>query len=99
MKTAIFTKCGFGAAIVVLLLCSAGQAQQKGVDSQTTTIKAEGNKVTTRSNDVTRSFDWGAGKTRVRERLANPHRLAGRRDILIGMIVDALREKKMVVDE
>ncbi|HVF48122.1 MAG TPA: hypothetical protein VNA17_11190, partial [Pyrinomonadaceae bacterium] len=86
-------------AAAVFLVFSAGHAQQKGVDSQTTIIKAEGNKVTTRSNDVTRSFDWGAGKTKTRERLANPYRLAGRRDVLIGMIVDALREKKMVVDE
>lgn len=99
MKTALFTRCGCAAAAAVLLSVSAGNAQQKGVDSQTTTIKAESNKVTTRSNDVTRSFDWGAGKTKTRERLANPYRLAGRRDVLIGMIVDALREKKMVVDE
>lgn len=72
---------------------------QKGVDAQTKTIKEEGNKVTSRGNDVTRSFDFGKGKTRVRARLANPYKLTARRDVLIDMIIDALREKRIVVDE
>jgi hypothetical protein len=72
---------------------------QKGVDSQTKTIKDESNRVTTRGNDVTRSFDWGAGKTKTRALLANPYKLNSRRDVLISTIVDALREKKIVVDE
>lgn len=72
---------------------------QKGVDTQTETIKSEGNKVTSRGNDVTRSFDWGKGKTKVRGMLPNPYRLAARRDVLIGSVIDALREKKIVVDD
>ncbi|MFT3745347.1 MAG: hypothetical protein QM785_13770 [Pyrinomonadaceae bacterium] len=72
---------------------------QKGVDTQTKTIKDEGNKITSRTNDVTRSFDWGKGKTKVREPLANPYKFTSRRDVLIGMVVDALHEKKLVVDE
>lgn len=72
---------------------------QKGVDAQTKTIKDDSNKVTSRTNDVGRSFDWGKGKTKVRNRLPNPYRLAGRRDVLIETIIDALREKKIVVDE
>ncbi|CAN5333098.1 hypothetical protein BH10ACI3_BH10ACI3_05730 [soil metagenome] len=72
---------------------------QKGVDTQTQTIKDEGNKVTTRENDVKRSFDWGKGKTKIRERLANPYRLNSRRDVLVQTIIEALKEKKMVVDD
>ncbi|MEO6050849.1 MAG: hypothetical protein ABIP78_05895 [Pyrinomonadaceae bacterium] len=72
---------------------------QKGVDAQTKTIKEEGNKVTSRGTDVTRSFDWGKGKTKVRERLPNPYKLNARRDVLVETIIDALREKKIVVDE
>jgi len=72
---------------------------QKGVDTQTQTIKDSGNKVTTRPNDATRSFDWGKGKTKVRQRLANPYRLAARRDVLIESIIETLREQKIVVDE
>ncbi len=72
---------------------------QKGVDPQTQTIKDNGNTVTTRGNDVTRSFDWGKGKTKVRGMLANPYKLNSRRDVLIETIVDTLREKKIVVDD
>jgi len=72
---------------------------QKGVDSQTKTIREEGNKVTTRLGDASRSFDWGKGKTRVREKLPNPYKLNSRRDILMGTIIEALRELKVVVDE
>ncbi|MEQ1605613.1 MAG: hypothetical protein ABL999_12170 [Pyrinomonadaceae bacterium] len=85
--------------VFVILGLSAASFGQKGVDAQTKTIKEEGNKVTTRGNDVTRSFDWGKGKTKVREQLANPYKFTSRRDVLVGMVVDALREKKMVVDE
>lgn len=86
--------------IIFLLLSSTILSfAQKGVDSQTKTIKEEGNKVTTRGNDATRSFDWGKGKTKVRDQLPNPYKFTSRRDVLIGMVVDALREKKLVVDE
>ncbi len=84
--------------IAVALLAVAAFAQ-KGIDTQTKTIKDEGNKVTSRGNDVTRSFDWGKGKTTVRAQLPNPYKMTARRDVLIGMVVDALREKKLVVDE
>jgi len=87
------------AVVFTTLFLSIGVLAQKGVDAQTKTIKEEGNKVTSRGNDVTRSFDWGKGKTKVRERLPNPYRLNARRDVLIETIVDALREKKIVVDE
>ncbi len=83
---------------VLLLLVSAVSAQ-KGVDTQTQTIKDETNKVTSRSTDATRTFDWGKGKTRVRERLSNPYKLNSRRDILLGQIVDTLREQRIVVDD
>jgi hypothetical protein len=89
---------GFWLIPVLFGLFSSALAQ-KGVDSQTQTIKDSGNKVTTRGNDVTRSFDWGKGKTKVREMLANPYKLNSRRDALIESIVDTLREQKIVVDE
>jgi hypothetical protein len=72
---------------------------QKGVDTQTQTIKDEGNKVTGRPNDVSHKIDWGKGKTKVRERLANPYKLNSRRDVLMERIADVLREKKIVIDE
>lgn len=72
---------------------------QKGVDTQTRTIKEDSNRTTARPNDVTRSFDFGKGKTKVRGRLDNPYRFAGRRDTVIAAVIDVLRERKMLVDE
>lgn len=89
----------FAAVTCVVFCASVAAFGQKGVDTQTKTIKDEGNKVTSRGNDVGRSFDWGAGKTKVRAPLANPYKFTSRRDVLVSTIVDALREKKLVVDE
>jgi hypothetical protein len=89
----------FFALVFTTLFLAVGTLAQKGVDAQTKTIKDEGNKVTTRGHDVSRSFDWGKGKTKIRERLPNPYKLNSRRDVLIESITDALRERKIVVDE
>ena len=86
-------------AIFAILCISLSSYAQKGVDTQTQKIKDDSNKVTSRPTDVSHQFDWGKGKTKVRDRLPNPYKLNSRRDVLIESIVDALREKKIVVDE
>ena len=86
------------ASIFVILLCGFAFAQ-KGVDTQTQKIKDDSNKVTSRPNDASHSFDWGKGKTKVRDRLPNPTKLTARRDALITSIIDVLREKKIAVDD
>ena len=87
--------------VPVLVVAAFGSVvlAQKGVDTQTQKIKDESNKVTTRPNDASRSFDWGKGKTKVRDRLPNPTKLTARRDALIASIIDVLREQKIVVDD
>ena len=82
-----------------LLLLVTGAFAQKGVDTQTEKIKQDNNKTTSRATDATRSFDWGKGKTKVREPLPNPYKMSGRRDVLISTIVDVLKERKVIVDE
>jgi hypothetical protein len=83
-----------------ICLFAAGAAPaQKGVDTQTEKIKQEGNRTTSRSTDVTRSFDWGKGKTKVRDLLPNPYRLNSRRDVLVASVIDALKERKILMDE
>lgn len=70
---------------------------QKGVDTQTQKITEK-----TGNNDntnVSRSWNWGKDKTKIREKLANPYKLASRRDILIQNIIEVLEEKKLIVDE
>ncbi|MBK9153160.1 MAG: hypothetical protein IPM25_02885 [Chloracidobacterium sp.] len=83
----------------IILSLSAASAAQKGVDTQTQKIKDDANKGTSRSTDVSRSFNWGKGKTVVRDRLPNPYKLNSRRDVLIETIASVLRDRKMVIDE
>lgn len=83
---------------VIAFGLSISVSAQKGIDTQTQKIKDNGSK-TTRDTDATRSFDWGKGKTQVRERLANPYRMASRRDVLLETIKQVLKEQKMLVDE
>lgn len=87
--------------IAFVLLCAASFAQaQKGIDTQTQKIKEDSNKTTTRqTGETARSFDWGKGKTAVRERLPNPYKMNSRRDVLVETIMQVLKERKMVVDE
>jgi hypothetical protein len=72
---------------------------QKGIDTQTEKIKQDANRTVSRGSDVNRSFDWGKGKTYVRDMLANPYKLGARRDVLIETIVQVLKDRKMLVDE
>jgi hypothetical protein len=83
----------------ILAICSFAANAQKGIDTQTQKIKEEGRSSTTRSTDATRSFDWGKGKTKVHERLANPYKMNSRRDVLVETIISVLRDNKIVVDE
>lgn len=83
----------------ILILSTSTLFAQKGIDTQTKTIKDKERGVTSRSSDATRSFDWGAGKTEIRDRLQNPYKLTGRRDILVQSIIGVLKERKILVDE
>lgn len=90
--------CGF-LILVAIAVSAVSASAQKGVDSQTQTIKEDANKATSRTADASRSFDWGKGKTRVRERLPNPYQLNSRRDVLLQTIKDLLAENRLVMDE
>jgi len=90
---------------VFVLLCSSLVFGQKGVDTQNQKIQENTNKTTQNSGNNTNetrsgnSFDWGAGKTKVRNRLDNPYRMNARRDVLIENVVGVLQEKKLLVDD
>lgn len=86
--------------IVVIVTSFQTVSAQKGIDTQTQKIKDDSNKTTTRqTSDAARSFDWGKGKTQVRDRLPNPYKMNSRRDVLVATIMQALKERKLVVDE
>lgn len=86
-------------SFLIIASISLSVTAQKGIDTQTQKIKDTGNKTTSRETDATRSFDWGKGKTEVRARLANPYRLASRRDVLLQTIRDTIKDQKMLIDE
>jgi len=86
--------------VTILLAGALGALGQKGIDTQTTKIKNDTNKTTTYPTEPpSRSFDWGKGKTEVRDRLPNPYKMNSRRDVLIQSIMQLLKDRKMVVDE
>ncbi len=93
-------------AAIILTFVVSGFAQsstQKGIDTQTQQIKQDSGKTTqttttTNSGDG-RSLDWGKGKTKVRERLANPYKLTSRRDVLIETIRDVMESMKILIDD
>ena len=86
-------------ALLVTVLSPALINAQKGIDTQTKKIKDDTNKTTSRESDATRSFDWGKGKTQVRDRLPNPYKLNSRRNVLIETIAGVLKEQKILIDE
>lgn len=84
----------------VIIFSAAALGQGKGVDTQTRTINQENNRTTSRPHDAGgRSWDWGKEKTKVRERFANPYRMAARRDVLVENILNILKDRKIIVDE
>jgi hypothetical protein len=80
-------------------------AQGKGIDTQNREIQNIGNgqgptdNASNRTTGTGRGFDFGAGKTPDRGILANPYRMASRRDILLTQIADVMRERNLVLDE
>lgn len=80
-------------------------AQAKGIDTQNREIQNIGNgqgptdNATNRTTGTGRGLDWGAGKTPDRVALANPYRMASRRDILLAQIADVMSERNLVMDE
>ncbi len=85
----------------VLIFASAAFAQ-KGVDTQTKKIREEGSKTTNTQNTNQaggRSIDFGEGKTKTRDRLANPYRINSRRDVLIENVLNVFSEKKLIIND
>jgi hypothetical protein len=72
-------------------------AQQKGIDTQTQKITE--NKKITNGSSVGKNISWGKGKTKTREPLANPYRLASKRDVLIQTIIDVLETRQILIDD
>lgn len=71
---------------------------QKGIDTQTQTIRDSGTGGN-KGSKATRSIDFGKDKTKVRDHLSNPYRFTSRRDALLLNITEVLKEKRIIFDE
>lgn len=88
--------------MIAALTFSSAVYGQKGIDPQTQKIREEGVRTTgtQRSNEPpARSIDFGKGKTKVREQLANPYKMNARRDVLIANVLEVLKEQKLLVND
>lgn len=88
--------------LFAVIFLSVAVFAQKGVDTQTKKIREEGGKTTnTPKTDEAggRSYDFGAGKTKVRSQLANPYRMASRRDALIQNVMSVFQENKLIIND
>jgi hypothetical protein len=84
---------------LIILTSLVTVSAQKGVDTQTQKITEKTGTNDKTVNNGVWSTSWGKDKTKVREKLANPYKLASRRDILVETILNLLKEKKLVLDE
>jgi hypothetical protein len=85
-----------------LAFLSTAAYAQKGIDTQTNTIKREGTRTTQQTGTTQPNgpgISWGKDKTKERERLANPYKMNSRRDVLIQSVVEILKDNKLIVDE
>lgn len=85
--------------VLTSVLFATMAAAQKGVDTQTQKIRQDTSKTTQTDRESGRGWSFGKDKTKVRERLANPYKLAARRDALVDAVLDVLKEKKLVTDD
>lgn len=89
-------------AVFALIFFASTVFAQKGVDTQTKKIQEEGGKTTNtqRTNEAGgRSIDFGRGKTKTRDQLANPYRINSRRDILIENVLNVFADRKLIIND
>jgi hypothetical protein len=96
----------FAIALLLVLITALGAfAQGKGVDKQSERVRASGSGDTAGNNGAKQDtgagsgIDFGKGKTPTVPPLANPYRLAGRRDVILKAVQDVMRDRKLIVDD
>jgi hypothetical protein len=90
---------------LILVASGAAFSQGKGVDKQGERVRDTGSTRTEANNGgkqdtgTGRGFDFGSGRTPRVNKLPNPYRLAGRRDVVIKAVQAVMSERKLIVDE
>lgn len=92
-------------SLVVFFAASIVFSQGKGVDKQSERVRDSGSNRTPGNNGAKQDtgtgsgINWGKDKTPRVTQLPNPYRLAGRRDVILQAVQDAMRDRKLIVDE
>lgn len=99
-------KTTLAALFSIMLLVVVAHGQGKGVDTQSSTIRDNGNSRTSGVNGGTQSngtagsgIDFGKGKGHATPLIPNPYRLTARRDVLMNAIADLMRDRKLILDD
>lgn len=91
--------------LLLLGFAAAAQAQEKGVDTQNSSIRDAGSGRSAGSNGTKqdtgsgRGVNFGKGRTPATITIPNPYRLAARRDAVIQATTDYLKERGIVLDQ
>jgi hypothetical protein len=92
------------ASVLLIIVFGAATAwsQGKGVDKTGERVRDSGTAGSNSTKTDTgsgRGIDFGRGKTAEVPPLPNPYRIAARRDVILNAIADAMRDRKLIVDE
>ncbi|MDT4967674.1 MAG: hypothetical protein QOJ64_2411 [Acidobacteriota bacterium] len=104
LKKAREVKKLIGILFVLALASVAVFAQEKGVDKQNEGIRDAGNSRAPASNGskqdngAGRGMDFGKGRSPAPPPVANPYRLAIKRDAILKAVEELMRDRKLVID-
>ena len=93
------------AFLILVLVCTAAAAQEKGVDQSNDRIRDSGNSRqagvngSKRDTGVGRGIDFGKGKTPTPPPVANPYRFERPNDVLTKAVEELMQERKLVLDD
>ena len=92
------------ASVLLIVMFSAVSAwsQGKGVDKTGERVRdsgTAGSNGTKTDTGAGRGIDFGKGRTAEIPPLANPYRIAARRDAILSAVADVMRDRKLTVDE
>lgn len=88
--------------LIIVFGAATAWSQGKGVDKTSERVRDSGTAGSNGTKTGTgsgRGIDFGKGRTAEVPPLPNPYRIAARRDVILNAIADAMRDRKLIMDE
>jgi len=92
-------KKAFSAIALLFLSVFVINAQEKGVDKQSQTIRDSSTKTSGINKGLSSGINWGKDKTPEKKPVPNPFRFTARREAIVQSVQDILRDKGIVLNE